>query len=89
MAGRRDEAIVHFRRAVELSPDEPIAHFNLGRTLWNAGARSEALDHLRECVKESAWERPLPWTRSALLQQGMTVEQFRTRVRRWIAEQGG
>jgi len=84
MAGRRDEAIVHFRRAVELSPEDPLVHFNLGRTLWEAGARSEALGHLRECVKESAWRHPQPWTRSALRQQGMTVEQFRTRVQRWI-----
>jgi tetratricopeptide (TPR) repeat protein len=89
MAGRRDEAIIHFRRAVELSPDEPIARFNLGRTLWEAGARSEALDQLRECVKDSVWERPLPWTRAALLQQGLTAEQFRARVRRWLEEQSG
>jgi len=87
MVGRRDEAIVHFRRAVELSPDEPIVHFNLGRTLWETGARSEALAHLRECVKETAWQRPLPWSLSALRQQGMTVEQFRTRVQQWTDAQ--
>jgi tetratricopeptide (TPR) repeat protein len=42
LAGRHDEALSRYRRAVELAPDDPMAHFHLGNLLCSdiAGAGS-------------------------------------------------
>jgi tetratricopeptide (TPR) repeat protein len=42
-----DEGLLAAQRAVELSPADPTAHFQLGRTLVRLGRRNEAREHLR------------------------------------------
>ena len=41
----------NFRRALELEPEEPRAHYNMGVALAASGDMSEALRHLREAVR--------------------------------------
>ncbi len=50
-AGRLDEALAHYRRAVELDPRHPLARHNLGSTLAMTGATAEALPHLKQAVE--------------------------------------
>jgi tetratricopeptide (TPR) repeat protein len=45
--GLAEEAIVHFRRAVELRDDFADAHTNLATALLAMGATSEAIEHFR------------------------------------------
>jgi tetratricopeptide (TPR) repeat protein len=45
--GRYDEAIEHFRRAIERRPQLSLAHVNLGDALRRAGRRDEAERELR------------------------------------------
>ena len=45
--GRLDEALVHFRRAVELDPADALARTNLGQMLLERGQAEEALPHVR------------------------------------------
>ncbi|MBP7340048.1 tetratricopeptide repeat protein [Niveispirillum sp.] len=49
-AGRPDLAVLHFARAVKLSPRHPVALFNLGIALEDAGREDAALP-----VLEEAW----------------------------------
>ena len=41
-AGRRDEAMAHFRRALDIDPDYREAHVDLGNALLDAGQADEA-----------------------------------------------
>lgn len=50
-AGRPDEALVSYRRLVELEPDDAIAHHALGRLELAAGAIDPAFAHLRRAVE--------------------------------------
>ena len=45
--GQLPEAQAQFARLVELAPDEPLGHANLGLTLLRAGRYDEALPHLQ------------------------------------------
>lgn len=44
---RHEEAIRHYRRALELSPDLPGAHYGLAFLLLRRGDATRAADHLR------------------------------------------
>lgn len=46
-AGRYDSAIQHFRRAIELAPEDPSGHHNLGVVLGDLGRHREAVGHLQ------------------------------------------
>ncbi len=49
--GRREEAIAHLRRAVEVAPNSASAHFNLGRIrLMNRG-HAEAAGSLQQAIR--------------------------------------
>jgi tetratricopeptide (TPR) repeat protein len=47
--GDRDGAFASWRRACELTPDQPMPWFNLGRNLQLAGESGPALDALQRC----------------------------------------
>ncbi len=48
---RNAEAIANFTRALQLRPDYPEAHGNLGLALSQAGRPAEAVPHLRESLR--------------------------------------
>jgi tetratricopeptide (TPR) repeat protein len=49
--GQIGEAIVHYRRSLELDPERAIVHYNLGNALREQGARNAAIRHYREAVR--------------------------------------
>jgi tetratricopeptide (TPR) repeat protein len=46
-----DEAISHYKRAIELRPDYIQAHNNLGGALLNKGNTSEAISHYKKAIE--------------------------------------
>jgi tetratricopeptide (TPR) repeat protein len=57
--GERVEGIAAFRRACELDPYEPEAHYNLGVLLLEASSREQALPYLERAYEASAEDRLL------------------------------
>jgi Tfp pilus assembly protein PilF len=51
--GRADEAIRHWRRALELHPGDFDALYNLGALLFDQGRRDEALPYLDRFAREA------------------------------------
>ena len=49
--GRVDEAIAHYREALELKPDYGLAHYNLGIAIASRGRVDEAVAHYEEALK--------------------------------------
>lgn len=43
--------MLHFQRAVDLSPDSPTSHNNLGGALASAGRFAEAMPHIRRALE--------------------------------------
>jgi len=62
-AGRIEEAIPHFERAVRLKPDYAEAHNNLGVALEKLGRTPEAIEHYQQALKLRA---DFPPARNAL-----------------------
>jgi Flp pilus assembly protein TadD len=61
-SGDSDGASVHAARAVELDPDDPVAMYNRGVTMWTAGDRRAArADFDRAAALLGT--APLPWWR--------------------------
>lgn len=52
--GQREEAIAHFRRALEINPYSLKAHNNLGVALANLGRTEEAIAHFRKALEVRA-----------------------------------
>jgi protein O-mannosyl-transferase len=50
-AGRPQEAIAHFERAVQLKPDYAEAHYNLGRTWLQTGQLTQAIDEYQKALR--------------------------------------
>ena len=46
-----DEAIVQFRRALEIKPDQPAVHYNLGSVLADHGEVDEAMVHFQRALE--------------------------------------
>lgn len=53
-AGRLDQAERHFRRAIELAPENPSGHHNLGAVLGLQGRHPEALPALERAIELDA-----------------------------------
>jgi tetratricopeptide (TPR) repeat protein len=49
--GRVDEAIVHYRKCIEVKPDDFEAHYNLGNALVMRGRVDEAIAHYRMALE--------------------------------------
>jgi Flp pilus assembly protein TadD len=49
--GNRQEAIDHYRRALQLKPNFPQAHYNLGNALQQLGERDQAASHYEQALK--------------------------------------
>jgi tetratricopeptide (TPR) repeat protein len=54
MAGRWPEAIVEFRRTVDLAPAQPMPHFALGSALAHMGEVNEAILYFRNAIRLGA-----------------------------------
>ncbi len=50
-SGRIDEAIEHYRKALEIKPDYPDAHNNLGIALASGGRIDEAIEHYEKALE--------------------------------------
>ena len=50
-AGKIDEAIAHFQRAVQLKPDFAEAHNYLGTALLQGGKVPEAIEQYRQALR--------------------------------------
>ena len=48
--GHNDEAIAHYRKALEITPDYALAHNNLGNALAQRGQIDEAIAHYQKAV---------------------------------------
>ncbi len=49
--GRSDEALAHYRRALELKPDYAEIYYNLGAALASRGQRDEAIAHYQKALE--------------------------------------
>jgi protein O-mannosyl-transferase len=49
--GQVDEAIDHYRKALDVKPDLAEAHYNLGNALASRGFVDDAIDHFQKAVK--------------------------------------
>ena len=60
-----DEAMVHFRRALEIQPDNAEAHYNVGVALADRGRFPEAMAHCRQALKSKpgkiGFQQRLAW----------------------------
>jgi Tfp pilus assembly protein PilF len=45
-----DEAIYHFRQALQINPNDPDMHFNLGVVLGKKNELKEAITHFRQAI---------------------------------------
>ena len=70
MAGRGqvDEAIAHYRKALEIRPDFAEAHYNLGTPWPRRGQVDEAIAHYRKALEikpdKARWLNDLAWIRA-------------------------
>ena len=83
-AGRVDDAVRHFRRALELWPDNPLIHFNLGVALLASGARAEGLEHYRIVLRDETWARIPPAVAASLGSAGESPAAVRRGLEDWI-----
>ena len=55
LKGKVDEAIVHFRKAVELKPNVPVVHTNLGQAYMQKGMIDDAIVQMKEAIKANPY----------------------------------
>lgn len=76
---RHEEAIRHYRRALELSPDLPGAHYGLAFLLLRRGDSARAADHLRAFLskppRDPAMARWVDHAEAALQQLAMPASE--------------
>ena len=49
--GRNEPAVSPIRQAIEVMPDAPVFHYNLGLALWELGRLDEAVSAYRRAVQ--------------------------------------
>ena len=67
VAGKIDEALMDYREASELQPDEPYFHFRLGETLWLMDREAEAVPCYDAAIEKGLGQDYMP---GCLLQRG-------------------
>ena len=83
--GQLDEAIVQFRRSIEIDPDYEFGRYNLGTALLEKGDVPEAISQLRAVLKLNPNHAEAYYTLgNALTKQG-DVEQARVSYERAVA----
>lgn len=74
-AGRKEEAIDHFKEALRINPSSVHAHYNLGIELANAGKLDEAMVHFSEALKLNPHNEQVHNNAGVVLAQQGKVEQ--------------
>jgi hypothetical protein len=73
--GRLEEAVARYQRALELSPDHPEAHNNLGVALVDLGRPEEAITHHKKALAREPGSAELRYNLGGALQrQGLYAE---------------
>ena len=73
--GKLEEAITHFRRALQFQPNEATINGSLGVALLNTGQRDKAMAHLRASLEINPNQAPIHSTLGvALLEAGQAEE---------------
>jgi len=49
--GRWEEAVEVYRKALDIAPDDPVIHYNMGLALWEGGQRTPALDSFENALR--------------------------------------
>jgi tetratricopeptide (TPR) repeat protein len=76
--GQLNEAIAHYREAVEIKPDVPEAQSNLGNALVREGEVEEAIDHLQKALQiDPAYAEAYNYMGNALMKKGEAGEAVR------------
>jgi tetratricopeptide (TPR) repeat protein len=76
--GRLNEAIAHYREAVEIKPDVPEVQSNLGNALVRDGEVEEAIDHLQKALQiDPAYAEAYNYMGNALIKKGEAGEAVR------------
>ena len=76
--GKLDQAISHYRRALEVNPNYAEAHSNLGLCMFARGRSKEALSYYRNAIEiEPTYTIAYVNLANALLEQGDTDEALR------------
>ena len=85
--GRLDEAIVHYRRGVELEPDVFAGHVDLGAALTQMGRSEEALKELRRALQIAPHDVQGDVTVARLLIVNGEMDEARAALERAVAEE--
>jgi tetratricopeptide (TPR) repeat protein len=74
-SGQRDEAVVEFRKAVQVSPEDPQVWFYLGHSLIRAGKAEEAAEVLEAALEIDADHPQINlWLATLLAARGLDTE---------------
>jgi protein O-mannosyl-transferase len=73
--GQLDEAIAHYREAVEMKPDVAQVQTNLGNALVQQGKVEEAIIHLQKALQiDPAYAEAYNYTGNGLMKKGQAAE---------------
>jgi tetratricopeptide (TPR) repeat protein len=76
--GKLNEAIAHYREAVEIKPDVPEVQSNLGNALVREGEVEEAIDHLQKALQiDPAYAEAYNYMGNALMKKREAGEAVR------------
>jgi protein O-mannosyl-transferase len=83
-AGRREEAIYHFKEALRIDPSMARTHYNLGIELAGAGKLDEAMVQFSEALKLNSHNEQLHNNAGVVLAQlgkmGQALDQFKAAI---------
>jgi tetratricopeptide (TPR) repeat protein len=88
-AGRLQEALRHWRRALEIKPDYAGAHFNLGIALGKAGRAEEAIEQYEQVLRISPDDAASHLNLGNALQQAGKTQEAVTRYEEALRIQPG
>jgi tetratricopeptide (TPR) repeat protein len=73
--GQLNEALAHYRDAVQIKPDVPEVQSNLGNALVRVGEVDEAIDHLQKALQiDPAYAEAYNFMGNALMKKGQVDE---------------
>jgi Flp pilus assembly protein TadD len=82
---RLTDAVAEFKKAAELSPDQPDVRYSLGVTLWQMGQFAEAETELRAATKAKSDYSEAYYTLGTVLRQDNKLDEAAAALRQAIA----